>query len=130
MAGSVAQTYHELGNVKKAVFTCVADASLATYPDTELTTKLEGKLFALETNPGTVAPQSNYDITIEDEHGHDVLEGVAANRHATNTEKAAIVFSGTSIHPVVTESDTLTLKIGGNNVNSAETVITLYYGYA
>ena len=38
------------------------------------------------------------------------------------------MYSGTSLHPTVDESDTLTLKIANNSVNSATTVIELYYG--
>ncbi|MBI3936775.1 MAG: hypothetical protein HY323_07340 [Betaproteobacteria bacterium] len=127
MAGTVTLTAHNQGgNIRSLVYTATADAAAATFPDTDLP-KIEGRLLDLVTNPGAVAPQDNYDVTVEDQHGHDVLEGVGANRDTANTEKVAIVYSGTSLHPTVDEADTLTLKIGGNNVNSAVTVIQIYY---
>ena len=127
MAGTITQIHNALGNIRSIVFTCTADAAAATYPDTAITDKIEGRLLDLVTNPGAVQPQDNYDVTLEDQHGHDVLEGVGANRDTLNTEKVAIVYSGTSLHPTVDDADTLTLKIGGNNVNSAVTVIQIYY---
>ncbi len=87
----------------------------------------EGRLLTLATDPGTPAPQGSYDVTILDQYGHDVLEGVGANRSATNTEKAVIVYSGTILHPVVGWSDTLALTLTGNNVTGAETTVTLCY---
>ncbi len=126
MAGSVTTVHTTLGNIRKLVFTCTGDSSDGSFPNTELP-KFEGRLLALETNPGTTAPTDNYDITIEDADGHDVLEGVGADRDTANTEKALVVYSSTSVHPAIAESDTLTLKIAGNSVNSAGIVITLYY---
>lgn len=127
MAGTVTQSHAKLGNVGVITFTCTADSSDGSFPDTIVADKIEGRLLALETNPGATAPTDNYDVTIEDGGGHDVLEGVGANRDTATTEKATVVYLGTSVHPVVDDSDTLTLKIGGNSVNSAVTVIKLYY---
>lgn len=126
MAGTVT-TAHELRAPVRALrFTIVADAADASVPDTELP-KFSGRLLALETNPGATAPTANYDITIEDQHGHDVLEGVGGDRSAASTEKAAVVYTGTSIHPAVAADDTLTLKVANNLVNSAEITAVLYY---
>lgn len=85
-----------------------------------------GYLLALETNPGATAPTTLYDITLLDQHGHDVLEGVGANRSATATEKAAIVYSGTSDHPPVSISDTLTLTFANQSANGALIDVVLY----
>jgi hypothetical protein len=84
----------------------------------------------LTTNPGAVAPTDNYDITIEDAEGVDRLQGVGANRDTANTESAIPVYSGSTVHPVVSRSDALTLKIAGNSVNSATGRIILLYGPA
>jgi hypothetical protein len=126
MAGTVTLAHYEIGSVRKVVATIVADAADATVPDTELPA-IEGRLLALVTNPGATAPTDNYDLTIEDQHGHDVLEGVGANRSTSATQKVPVVYSGTAVHPVVDEADTLTLKIANNAVNSAEIVVELYY---
>jgi len=43
------------------------------------------------------------------------------------SEEAAIVYSGTSLHPRVDYTDTLTLELTNNVVASAVMVIDLYY---
>lgn len=127
MAGTVTENHEKKGIVGVITLTCVGDASDGSFPNTALTIKISGKLLALETNPGTTQPTDNYDITLEDSDTHDVLEGVGANRDTANTEKAAIVYSGTAIHPPIAKSDTLTFKIANNSVNSAEVVAKIYY---
>lgn len=127
MPGTVTQTHNKQGPVGVITLTATADSADGSYPNTALATKISGKLLALETNPGSPAPTDLYDITLEDGDGHDVLEGVGANRSTTNTEKVSAVYSTTEIHPEVSYADTLTLKIANNSVNSAVTVIKLYY---
>lgn len=127
MPGTVVLDAHnKLGNIRSLTYTCTADAAAATYPDTVLPA-IEGRLLKLVTNPGAVQPTDNYDITITDQNGADVLQGVGANRDTLNTETALIVYSGTGTHPCVDEADTLTMAIANNAVNSAVTVVTLYY---
>lgn len=82
-----------------------------------------GTLERMVTNPGSTAPQANYDITITDADGFDVLGGTGANRHETNTEEAAIAF-GTYFQRTV--AGPLTLNISGNNVNGATGTVSLY----
>lgn len=126
MAGTVTVSHYQIGHVRKVVATIVADAADASVPDTVLPA-IEGRLLALATNPGATAPTDNYDVTVEDQHGHDVLEGVGADRHTTTTQKVPVVFSGTAVHPVVDGADTLTLKVAGNAVTSAQIVVEIYY---
>lgn len=49
--------------------------------------KIHGHDVAITTNPGSPAPTDNYDITLTDEDGLDVLNGKAANRDTANTER-------------------------------------------
>lgn len=49
--------------------------------------KIYGHDIAVTTNPGSTAPTDNYDITLTDEDGLDVLNGKAANRDTANTER-------------------------------------------
>ena len=126
MPGTVTQVHEKLGHVRKVILTCTADSAAATYP-TAVLPKFEGRLLALVTNPGAVGPTDNYDIVINDQHGHDVLEGVGGNRSITATQKVPVVYSGTGTHPAIAAGDALTLAITNNAVNSAVTVITLYY---
>jgi hypothetical protein len=129
VAGSTTVTHYTIGHVRRIVVDWVADAAAATIPDTLLPV-FEGRLMELTTNPGAVAPTDNYDITIEDAEGVDRLQGVGANRDTANTESAIPVYSGSTVHPVVSRSDALTLKIAGNSVNSATGRIILLYGPA
>lgn len=127
MASSATETHRKAGQVGIIEVDIVADDSDGSVDDYELTTKISGDLLALETNPGATAPQDNYDITCEDQEGHDVLEGVGADRSTSATQKAPIVYSGTGVHPVVAQSDTLTLKVANNNVSSAIIKARIYY---
>lgn len=126
-AGTCTQEHYPVGSVRKIVIACTADAANGSFPATVLTTKFEGRLLAIVTNPGSTAPTDDYDIAITDAEGLDVLKGVGANRDTANTESAAILYSSTSVNPVVDESDTLTLAITNNSNNSATVVIVLYY---
>jgi hypothetical protein len=125
VASSVVETIDKLGPV------CCITLAVTTHTDGTvtayaLTKKVSGRLLALETDPGSTAPTDNYDLTITDANGLDVLQGVGANRHTTTTQMAAIVFSGTSVHPPVAMGDTLTLNVTNNSVNSATFTVKLY----
>lgn len=126
MPGTVVITHEKRGSVRKIVMTCTADAAAATFPNTVLPS-FQGRLLHLETDPGATAPTALYDVTITDAHSLDVLQGVGANRSATVTERANIVYSGGLDHPYVSISDVLTLAIANNAVNSAVIVIELVY---
>ena len=97
-----------------------------TFTTADLEHKIEGFLLAIETNPGSTGPQANYDITLVDDEGLDVLQGAGANRSNDTTEMAAIVL-GTYFHPVVTRDQALALTIANNNVASATVKIIIYY---
>lgn len=126
MAGTVTLQHITIGHIRRIIATIVADASDASVPATALPA-IEGRLVAIATNPGATAPTANYDITVEDQHGADVLQGCGLNRHTTNSERAAVVHASSSVHPVVGRQDTLTLKIANNAVNSAQIVVELLY---
>lgn len=83
-----------------------------------------GKLLYLVTNPGSPAPTTLYDIRLLDEHGTDVLQGLGANRHESNTVGTNIVFSGTDVHPPVCGPVTIEVTNAGNG---GAGTITLYY---
>lgn len=127
MAGTVTVSVAPaVGNVRKITATCVADAADGSFPATALPA-FEGRLLAFATNPGATAPTDNYDLVVTNQHGHDVLQGLGANRDTANTEQMPVVYTGTGTHPAVDESDVLTLAITNNVVNSAIIVIDFYY---
>ena len=131
MAGTVTEAITTVVDpVKVITLTCTADSSDGSYPATALTgiprDARGGRLLQIITAPsGDTAPQDNYDITLTDSGGADLLLGVGANRDTANTEVAVINTNGA--HPVYAGTDTLTLNITNNNVNSAVIIIKLYY---
>ena len=129
MAGSISYTHEKTGDVRVVRVNWTGDASDGSVPSLVLPA-FGGRILALETNPGATAPTASYDIAITDGHGHDVLQGVWANRSATATEKVAVVYSGTAIHPPVVVGDTLTLALTNNSAVSATGEIDIYYGVA
>lgn len=129
MAGTISYTHEKTGNVRVVRVNWTGDASDGSVPSLVLPA-FGGRLLALETNPGATAPTTLYDIAVTDQHGHDVLQGVGTNRHATSTEKVAVVYSGTAIHPPVAQGDTLTLALTNNSAAAATGEIDIYYGVA
>ena len=127
MAGTVSEELTcNVAPVNVVTFTCTADSSDGSYPATTISTNIKGRLLQIVTDPdGDTAPQDNYDITITDSGGADMLLGVAANRDTANTEVAIVESNGA--HSVVAATDSLTLNITNNNVNSAGIVIKLYW---
>jgi hypothetical protein len=92
-AGTVtfSETIH--GTVKKLVATWTSgdaggDAGNATATTTAV---FDGELLGMTTIPGTAgdAPTDNYDITLKDSAGHDVLIGAGKDRDTLNTEHVA-----------------------------------------
>lgn len=127
MASSVTETpptYCTVG-INKLILDVTFDTD-GSFTSTALTHKIDGFLLALETNPGSPAPTDNYDITLIDEEGLDVLQGNGVDRDTTNTEMVAIDLDG-YFHPPVTRDQTLTLTISGNTINSATVRIIIYY---
>ena len=127
MAGTVSEELTcNVAPVNVVTFTCTADSSDGSYPATTISTNIKGRLLQIVTDPdGDTAPQDNYDITITDSGGADMLLGVAANRDTANTEVAIVESNGAQ--SIVAETDSLTLNIANNNVNSAGIVIKLYW---
>ena len=115
--------------VKVVTLTCTADDSDGSYPATALSNiphgEIGGRLLQIATDPGSTAPQSNYDVTVTEAGGADLLLGVGANRHTSSSEVAIIESNGASA--VYAGTDTLTLNIANNNVNSAGITIKIYY---
>lgn len=87
MAGTVTTVEYKSKPVKKIKWTWTASAGGAA--DGTTTNGFYGQVLAMVTIPdGTTAPTDNYDITIADGDGFDVMQGVGANRDTANTETA------------------------------------------
>lgn len=88
MAGSsVTITRKRLGDIIKLKFAWVSDDAAGTASGTT-TFEVTGLPMRFTTVPsgGGTAPTDNYDITIKDEDGVDILNGQGADRDTANTE--------------------------------------------
>lgn len=75
---------------------------------------INGLLCAMETDPdATDAPSPNYDITITDAYGIDVLAGAGIDRH-TSTNEIAYPVVGTYFQPVMSGAYTLVIAGAGD----------------
>lgn len=104
MAASVAVTYRRHGSTRIAVvdWTSASDGSATGEVE------LDGQLIKFVTNPGATAPSDNYDITLVDEDGIDVAEGLLANRDTSNSEE---VYAFKQVTLTGTGSDAAALPI-------------------
>jgi hypothetical protein len=84
------------GSIRTYVFSWTSTAGGAAASDP--IPNINGFVVALETNPGATAPTDNYDITVTNEDGFDVLLGVGANRDLTDSE---MVFPLSAALPVM-----------------------------
>jgi hypothetical protein len=79
-----------ISTVRKVIFAWVAGTG--DYEGTAsgtTTLSYDGELLGLTTDPGAGPPTDNYDITIKDSDGDDVLLGAGTNRDTTVTEHVA-----------------------------------------
>ena len=84
------------------------------------TAKYSGIIFSFITDPDATAPTDNYDVTILDDDGYDVLRGAGADRDTSTTEYLA----ASSINGCVLDSQ-LRLNIA-NAGNSKKGLVILY----
>ncbi len=80
---------------------------------------IDGWVTHVQVDPGGTAPQALYDITLTDSFGEDISDGGLADLSATVTNTIDI-----GARPVY---GPLTLNISGNNVNSANGVVNIYF---
>lgn len=125
-AGTVTQTDVKVyGNVRLLTFTCTADASAHTFPPTASTVDIDGFVFLVVTDPGTTAPTDDYDITLTDANGVDIMGGELLNRDESNSEQAVPLIDGVFGSRYV--KGVLTINISNNSVNSAVVVVKIFY---
>lgn len=110
MAATVTKTEETFGTIKKISWTWVShtDGAVATATANAQTSGVySGEIVRLVTVPagGASAPSDNYDVSILDEDGTDVLMGAGADRDTANTEQVLASSLG------VVANDKLTLKV-------------------
>lgn len=87
--------------------------------------KVSGRLIKATTDPGTAAPTANYDITLTDDEGVNVLTACdddLTDRHTSTSEEVYFLVkdhAGTplaqSLHPVVCSPLTIAVANAGNS---------------
>lgn len=119
-------------NLQTVTFSWVGDASNGTVPSTAtnaaITAAIAGwYVYAIETDPGSVAPTTLYDIVINDASGFDIAGGQLANRSATATERVIPKLDATaSLYGGQLIDSALTLVITGQSVVSATGTVKLF----
>ena len=107
-------------SVGRIVVSFIADTGDGSVPAIALPA-IEGRLLSITTDPGTPAPSADWDITLVDTGGFDILGGAGADRHTSNALRAAIT-SG-----YLSRDESYALTITGNSENGAKGVVTLHY---
>lgn len=112
-----------LGSVKRLKITWVSTAGGAV--EKTVNVAIDGELLNLVTDPGAAAPTANYDITIEDDGGIDILNANGMNRHTTTTENVT-VDSDTAGRPVAVYTPSYVFKVAAAGASKGGVAI-LYY---
>lgn len=123
--GIVTITEETFNYVKKIAFAWTSENGGGNAGKATKTTldSYTGEIIRLVTVPGAApnAPTDDYDITITDEDGTDVLMGAGANRDTANTEQVLPVLLG------CVANDKLTLNVSGAG-NAKKGTVYLYVG--
>jgi hypothetical protein len=122
MAGSVTITYSPASAfVKWVSWSWTSDAS-GDVSGTD-TKSLDGQVVRWATNPGSTAPDDNYDIVVNDEDGIDLAGGGLVNRDTANSEQ---VIPGGDADPGAAFNGVLSLVVS-NAGNAKNGALKMYY---
>lgn len=128
-ASSVTETTSNVGRDTYCLaltWTAHTDGSVTDY---ETSSTIAGEILSVVTDPDTSAagltPSDNYDITLVDEYGIDVMGGALANRDSTTSEYALPLNGSNLYEPIV--DGTLTLTVANNTKNAAKGHVYIYY---
>jgi hypothetical protein len=126
-AGTVTQSFTRYSeSVSVVTLTWTGDTGNGTVPSTALTQAMLDKvngyfLQAVVTNPGSPTPTDQYDLTLTNAAGLDIMDGNIANRSNVTTE---VAYPVTSSFPV---DGALTINFSNNSDVSAVGEIKLYF---
>jgi hypothetical protein len=126
--GSCDITYDETRSIRSVVWSWTSSAGGGVSGfDTK---PISGELLRFVTNPGATAPTDNYDVTLLDADGVDVLGTQGTDRDTANSEQFPPLIVGTIgaasyVRPVAVNGP-LSLVIAAAG-DSKQGTITLYY---
>jgi hypothetical protein len=128
MAGTVTETNRRIGSytsnpnlVNSMTLSWTSDSSGDA---TATTGAIFGTILRVATNPGATAPTDNYDVTLSDADGFDILYGLGANRDTANTESISPVDPVSGVPPVV--AGPLSLSVSSAGASKVGTVVIYY----
>ncbi len=126
--GTVTQTIGYTHNFYTITYSWTADAADGSVPATASTWPISGYIVKVITNPGATAPTDNYDITLTNSDGIDVVHGALANRDTSTSEEIVPVPSdNVTIYGGSAVAGVITLNITNNSVNSATGTVTVIF---
>lgn len=142
MAGMTATVTYDDGvdgknercRIRKVLIDFLTDDTAGTA--TVATRKIVGELVKIVTDPGSAAPDANWDVLITDPEGVSVVgncmnAATLLTRHTTNTEETYLYLKEASVTPIGIGSfpvvcDVLTVALA-NAGNSKTAQVILYY---
>jgi hypothetical protein len=105
-------------------FEIIADAADGSIASKASDKSIHGWITKVITDPGATAPTADYDLTLSDPDGVDVMGGELNDRSATVSEQA-MPLVGSAYGPVRVDG-ILTLSGSNNSVNSAEVTVKVH----
>jgi hypothetical protein len=108
---------------------CKCDTTKSTWDDAVIGHRIDGEIVCVDTYPGEVAPQNNYDPMLVNEQEIDVMGGELDNRSATESQRAFPMTLQQQAYYIVTApvEGCLKVEMTGNNVLGAEWYMFIYY---
>lgn len=120
-ANTVSYSWVERDGIAICTIDWIDDATNGIASTTISTGAYRGYVLYAVTDPGTTAPDANYDIAINDAYGADIFGGTLNNRSATASEIAEPLI------PFIYQHGTLYLVISGQTVDDATGKIVIYF---
>jgi len=124
-AGSCTQKIESMGSLKCLSLSWTS-SSVGAFTD-YTTKKIDGLVIMVLTDPdGTAKPTDNYDITLKNANGYDIMGGVLGNRNQTSTEVRRPYNTEEAAYMSVPVDGSLALAIS-NMGNSKQGVVKIYF---
>lgn len=95
--------------------------------DTTESIEVDGVIVRFITDPDANAPSVDYDVTVIDEFGLDLLDGQGADRHTSNTEHVLLAGGSNTTHVYHEGTCTVTIANAGSG-NQGQVVLFTAWG--
>lgn len=124
-AGTITTSHTQIPESQIDVYTltCTSHASAGTV--TATITDMEGMLLRVVTDPGSPAPDDNWDFTLSDANGIDVCATEGNNRSTSSSQDfCPFVGDGTNYIPTTLQG---TLTLAASNMNNSKAAVFKFY---